>query len=241
MKNYYAILGAPSTATPAEIDAAFRSLAREVSPGRAAGGRRCRGAVQIGDRGARSPLLRRKTPGVRPISTPTRRRVPVSEGPFPTRTVKSKPTVGQPRGLLDIEGAIGAQGGPPRPFHRNRISAPYRGGVASGARGGQPRPIGRNVHLYARAMPFLRRTGWCGLPDVRGRGNGHRTSPCASATPARVRRWDSAPHPRLRSSSIPGWPQGRSLSSCARAAVLVTRQLERQPVLLDFPVQCPHA
>jgi hypothetical protein len=32
VKNYYAILGLPSTATPAEIDAAFRSLARKYHP-----------------------------------------------------------------------------------------------------------------------------------------------------------------------------------------------------------------
>ena len=217
MKNYYAILGLPKTATPAEIDAAFRSLAKKYHPDAWPEEDDAAAQIQIGDRGARGAFQRRKTPGVRPGPTPQATCAGVGR-PFPHAlcTVKA-----------EREAAARVAG--------------HRGGVASGARGGQPRPFGRNAHRCPRAMPFLRRTGWCGLPDVRGRGNGRRTSPCASATPARVGRSDSPSHPGLRSSSVPGWPQGRSLSSCASAAVLVTRQLERQPVLLDFPVQCPHA
>ena len=146
--DYYAILGLPRTATPAEIDAAFRSLARKYHPD---------ARPEADDATAQFKLATEAHEVLSCVekrreydrTQPPRRRVPVSEVPFPTLRRQAKANRGAAARIVG-----------------------HRGGVAIGARGGPPRPFGRNVHLCPRDMPFLRRTGWCGLPAVRGHGNG---------------------------------------------------------------------
>jgi len=105
VKNYYTILGLPKTATPAEIDAAFRSLARKYHPD---------ARPEKEDATARFKLATEAHEVLSSVekrqeydrSQSCRRRVPVTEGPFPTRTVKSKSIPGPPRELLDIEAEL---------------------------------------------------------------------------------------------------------------------------------------
>ena len=115
----------PRSATPAEIDAAFRSLARKYHPD---------ARPEEDDATAQFKLATEAHEVLASVekrreydrSQPPRRRVPASEDPFPTRAVKSKPTVGQPRGLLDTEAELRLV---PEEAHRGclvemRISAP---------------------------------------------------------------------------------------------------------------------
>jgi molecular chaperone DnaJ len=105
VNNYYAILGLPTTATPAEIDAAFRSLARKYHPD---------ARPEEGDATAQFKLATEAHEVLSNIEKRQeydrtqyrRRRVPVSEGSFPTRSVKSKPTTRPPRQSLDIKAEL---------------------------------------------------------------------------------------------------------------------------------------
>ncbi len=105
MKNYYVILGLPKTATPAEIDAAFRSLAKKYHPD----------ARPVADDATAQFKLATEAHEVLSNVEKRRefdrtqhrgRRVPVSEGPFPTRSVQSKPNAKPPPGSLDIEAEL---------------------------------------------------------------------------------------------------------------------------------------
>jgi len=105
VRNYYAILGLPRTATQAEIDAAFRSLARKYHPDT---------QPEVEDATAQFKLATEAHEVLSNVEKRSeydraqrlRRRVPVSEGRFPTRSVKSKPTAMPPRGSLDIEAEL---------------------------------------------------------------------------------------------------------------------------------------
>jgi molecular chaperone DnaJ len=99
--DYYTILGLPRNATPAEIDAAFRSMARKYHPDARPEEDDATVQFKLATE-AHEVLSSAEKRREYDRSQPPRRRVPVSESPFPTRTVKSTPSMGQPRGLLDI-------------------------------------------------------------------------------------------------------------------------------------------
>ncbi|MGA2253270.1 MAG: DnaJ domain-containing protein [Thermoguttaceae bacterium] len=105
MKNYYAILGLPKTATPAEIDAAFRSLAKKYHPDAQPEEEDATVQFKLATE-AHEVLSNVEKRWEFDRTQHRRRRVPVSESPFPTRSVQSKPNAKPPPGSLDIEAEL---------------------------------------------------------------------------------------------------------------------------------------
>jgi curved DNA-binding protein len=105
MKNYYTILGLPTTATPAEIDAAFRSLAKRYHPDARPEEEDATVQFKLATE-AHEVLSNVEKRRDYDRTQHRRRRVPVSEGPFPTRSVQSKPTPKPLAGSLDIEAEL---------------------------------------------------------------------------------------------------------------------------------------
>lgn len=105
MRDYYAILGLPRTATPSEIEAAFRILAKRYHPDTQPEGEDATAQFKLATE-AHEVLSDAKKRREYDRSQHRRRRVPVAEDPFPTRYTKSKPTTMSPRESLDIEAEL---------------------------------------------------------------------------------------------------------------------------------------
>ncbi len=105
MKNYYAILGLPKTATSAEIDEAFRSLAKKYHPDAQPEGGDATVQFKLATE-AHEVLSNVDKRREFDRAQHHRRRLRVSEGPFPTRSVPSKPNAKPPPGSLDIEAEL---------------------------------------------------------------------------------------------------------------------------------------
>lgn len=105
MKNYYAILGLPKTATPEEIDAAFRALAKKYHPDAHPAGADATAQFKLATE-AHETLSNVEKRREYDRTQRGSRRVPVSKSPFPTRSAKPKPAEGPPPGALDIEAEL---------------------------------------------------------------------------------------------------------------------------------------
>lgn len=105
MRDYYAILGLPRTATPAEIDAAFRGMARKYHPDAQPDEEDATAQFKLATE-AHEVLSNVERRQDYDRAQHRRRRVPVAEGPFPTRSVRSKPTARPPRESLAIKAEL---------------------------------------------------------------------------------------------------------------------------------------
>lgn len=105
MRDYYAILGLPRTATPSEIEAAFRILARRYHPDTQPEEEDATAHFKLATE-AHEVLSNAEKRREYDRSQHRRRRVPVAEDPFPIRSTESKPTTRPPRDSLDIEAEL---------------------------------------------------------------------------------------------------------------------------------------
>lgn len=102
MRDYYAILGLPRTATPSEIEAAFRILAKRYHPDTQPEEEDATVQFKLATE-AHEVLSDAEKRREYDRSQHRRRRMPVAEAPFPIRATVSKPTTRPPRESLDIE------------------------------------------------------------------------------------------------------------------------------------------
>jgi DnaJ-class molecular chaperone len=107
VRDYYAILGLSRTATPAEIDAAFRSLAKKYHPdARPVEEDATEQFILAAEAHAVLSNVEKRREYDRVHASRRGRRVPVSGVPFPTSWVKSRPTARPPQGPLHIEAEL---------------------------------------------------------------------------------------------------------------------------------------
>ncbi len=104
MRDYYAILGLPKTATSAEIDAAFRGLARKYHPDVQPEGPDATVQFKLATE-AHDVLSNAEKRREYDHVHHSGRRVPISEGTSVTSPL-NKPSKGPPSGPLDVEAEL---------------------------------------------------------------------------------------------------------------------------------------
>ena len=180
MRDYYAILGLPKTATSAEIDAAFRGLARKYHPDVQPEGPDATVQFKLATE-AHDVLSNAEKRREYDHVHHSGRRVPISEGTSVTSPL-NKPSKGPPSGPLDVEAEL-----------------------APRARGGPPRRVDRTACLCAGCLPCLRWPDWRRVSRLRRRGSDHAVSPRARATSAGASRWRGALCTRDRANGSARW------------------------------------